>query len=69
MKIVAKTMGKVVIEITTKEIEESGFEYFWDKIRNKYKVEEFDVDSIGLSRDNDKVIFVELISKKTNESY
>ena len=62
-------MGKVVIEITTKEIEESGFEYFWDKIRNKYKVEEFDVDSIGLSRDNDKVIFVELISKKTNESY
>jgi len=67
MKLVAKTIEKVVIEITTNEIEEKGFEYFWDKIRNKYKPEEYDVYSVGESRDNDKIIFVELASKKSNK--
>jgi hypothetical protein len=64
MKLIAKTMEKVVIELTTNEIENKGFEFFWDKIRGKYKEEDYDVHSIGASRDNDKIIFVELISKR-----
>lgn len=65
MRLVAKTMEKVVIELTTDEIEKNGFEFFWDKIRRTYKVEEYDVDSIGESRDNEKKVFIELISKKS----
>jgi hypothetical protein len=64
MKLIAKTMEKVVIELTTNEIEEKGFEFFWDKIRRTYKVEDYDVDSIGASRDNEKIVFVELIAKR-----
>jgi hypothetical protein len=64
MRLVAKTMEKVVIELTTNEIEKNGFDHHWDKIRRMYKVEEYDVDSIGASRDNDKLIFIELILKK-----
>jgi hypothetical protein len=65
MRLIAKTMEKVVIELTTNEIEEKGFDFFWDKIRRTYKTEEYDVDSIGESRDNEKIIFIELILKKT----
>jgi len=67
MRLVAKTMEKVVIELTTDEIEKNGFEFFWDKIRRTYKVEEYDVDSIGESRDNEKIVFIELISKKSSK--
>lgn len=64
MRLVAKTMEKVVIEVTTNEVENKGFEYFWDKIRRTYKTEDYDVDSIGASNDNEQLIFIELISKK-----
>ena len=67
MKLVAKTMEKVVIEITTNEIEKSGFEYFWDKIRRTYKTEDYDVHSIGASKEEKKIIFIELVSKKLHE--
>jgi hypothetical protein len=67
MRLVAKTMEKVVIELTTNEIEKSGFEFFWDRIRRTYKVEDYDVDSIGASRDNEKIIFIELMSKKSHK--
>ena len=67
MKLVAKTMEKVVIELTTNEIESNGFEYWWDKIRRTYKVDEYDVDSIGASHDNEKIVFVELISKRSQK--
>jgi len=66
MKLIAKTMERVVIELTANEIEDKGFEFFWDKIRGKYKVDDYDVDSIVASRDNDKIIFVELISKRNS---
>jgi len=65
MRLVAKTMEKVVIEITTNEIESQGFEYFWDKIRRTYKAEDYEVDSIGTSQDNEQLIFIELISNKS----
>lgn len=66
MKLIAKTMEKVVIELTANEIENKGFEFFWDKIRGKYSESDYDVYSIGASRDNKKIIFVELISKKNS---
>lgn len=64
MKLVAKTMEKVVIEVTTNEIENKGFEHFWDKIRKTYKTEDYEVDSIGASHDNEQIIFIELSNKK-----
>jgi len=67
MKLVAKTVGKVVIEVTTNEIEKKGFEFFWDKIRRTYKVEDYDVHSIGASKEEEKIIFIELVSKKLQE--
>jgi len=67
MRLIAKTMEKVVIEITTNEIEKKGFEYFWDKIRRTYKTEEYDVYSIGESHENEKIIFIELISNRLHK--
>lgn len=67
MRLVAKTMEKVVIEVTTNEIENKGFEHFWDKIRRTYKSEDYEVDSIGASHDNEQLIFIELISKKSRK--
>ncbi len=67
MRLVAKTMEKVVMEITIKEIENKGFEYFWDKIRDLYIAEDYEVFSIGESSENDKLIFIELISVKPRD--
>ena len=67
MRLVAKTMEKVVLEITAKEIETNGFDFHWDKIRRIYKTEDYEVDSIGESRDNKQLIFIELISKKSRK--
>lgn len=67
MKLVAKTIDKVVIEITTIEIEQNGFEFFWDKIRRTYKAEEYDVYSIGATKEDDKIIFIELTSKTSHK--
>ena len=64
MRLVAKIMERVVIEVTANEIENKGFEHFWDKIRRTYKVEDYEVDSIGSSHDNEQLVFIELISKK-----
>jgi len=67
MDLVLKTMEKVVISITTNEIEKNGFEFFWDKIRRTYPAEKYDVYSIGALKDNDKIIFIELVSKRLQE--
>lgn len=67
MRLVAKTMEKVVIELTTNEIEKKGFDHHWDKIRRMYTIEDYDVDSIGESHDNEQFIFIELISKKSRK--
>lgn len=64
MRLVAKTMEKVVLEITVKELETHGFDYHWDKIRRIYKAKDYGVDYIGKSHDNDQLVFIELISKK-----
>jgi len=67
MRLVAKTMEKVILEITTNEIEKRGFDFYWDKIRRTYKTEKYDVHSIGASQENDKIVFIELIAKRLHE--
>jgi len=67
MDLVLKTMEKVVISITTNEIEKKGFEFFWDKIRRTYSTDKYDVHSIGALKDNVKIIFIELVSKRLHE--
>jgi hypothetical protein len=67
MDLVLKTMDKVVISITTKEIENKGFEHFWDTIRGAYPAEKYDVHSIGALKDNAKDIYIELVSKRLRE--
>lgn len=64
MRLEAKTMEKVVLSITAKELETHGFDYHWDKIRRVYKSEDYEADYIGKSHENDQIIFFELISKK-----
>jgi len=64
MKLVAKTMEKVVIEITTVEIQQNGFEFQWDKIRRAYPSTKYDVHSIGALPDNEQIIYIELVSKR-----
>jgi hypothetical protein len=64
MRLVAKTMEKVIVEITANELEEQGFDYNWDKIRRTYKAKDYEVDFIGSHGDNKQLIFIELISKK-----
>lgn len=67
MRLVAKTLEKVVIELTTREVEKTGFDYHWDKIRRMYTSDSYDVHSIGVSKDNDQLIFIELVSNKSGK--
>lgn len=67
MKLVAKTMEKVVIEITTLEIDKMGFECQWDKIRKAYSEHEYKVHSIGALPDNENVIYIELVSNRLHK--
>lgn len=61
MKLVTKTLSKVVLEIKNSEIKTRGFESIWDDIRKLYSKKQYDIDNVG-SQGNDDVIFVELKS-------
>jgi predicted transcriptional regulator len=43
MRLVSKTTKKVVIEVHTKEIDDNGFDYIWDKIRSVYKIKDYEI--------------------------
>jgi len=59
-------MGKVVIEVHTKEVENDGFDYLWDKIRNVYKIDKYAI--FNIERDREKtLIYVELIPLREKE--
>jgi len=60
MRLVSKTMKKVVIEVHTKELENNGFDYIWDKIREVYKIEDYEVFTINKDKEN-TLIFIELV--------
>jgi len=63
MKLVAKTMEKVVYEVTPRELEDE-FDSIWDRIRETYSKEEFEVFSITPNVSNDDIVFIELTPKK-----
>ena len=66
MRLISKTMGKVVIEVHTKEVENDGFDYLWDKIRNVYKIDKYAI--FNIERDREKtLIYVELIPLREKE--
>ena len=64
MKLVSKTMEKVVLEISAEEIKKDGFLIIWDKIREVYPINKFDIFSVGTLNKNDEVTFIELTPKK-----
>lgn len=63
MKLVEKTSKKILIEIEIKDINSKGFDKVWDKLRDAYPNEDFDVDKITI-QEEEKKIFVSL-KKKT----
>jgi len=60
MELVQKTLEKIVISVTAKEIEKNGFDYIWDKIRDAYSVNKFEVLSISADQKNNDIYFIEL---------
>ncbi|MFA5068227.1 MAG: hypothetical protein WC466_09395 [Candidatus Izemoplasmatales bacterium] len=63
MRLILKTTQKVVIEVHTKEIESEGFDYLWDKIRNTYQVEKYEIFNIEKNKDK-SILYVELALKQ-----
>lgn len=63
MEFVQRTLEKIVISVTAKEIEEEGFDVIWDKVRSAYSVNKFDVLSISADKKNNNIYFIELKPK------
>lgn len=61
MRLVSKTVKRVVIEVHTFEVENNGFDYVWDKIREVYKIGDYNIFTIEKSKDK-SLIFIELSS-------
>lgn len=64
MELVQKTLEKVVISVTAREIEKKGFDFIWDKVRDAYAVHKFDVLSISADKKNNGIYFIEMAQKK-----
>ena len=64
MQLVQKTLEKIVISVTAREIEKKGFDQIWDKVRDAYSVGKFDVLSIAADKKNNNIYFIELAPKK-----
>ena len=64
MELVQKTLEKIVISVTAREIDKSGFDFIWDKVRAAYSVNKFDVLSISAEKKNNNIYFIELAPKK-----
>jgi hypothetical protein len=63
MKIVEKKMEKVVIEITSEEIDKLGFDRIWDDIRTMYPAKKYEVDHTEETHSG-RIILVVLIDKE-----
>lgn len=59
MRLILKTMKKVVIEVHLQELENDGFDFLWDKIRTVYKMDKYRVFSIEKTK-NEALLHVEL---------
>lgn len=64
MRFIQRTLAKVVISVTAKEIEQEGFDAIWDKVRDAYDMQKFDVISIAADKKNNNIYFIELSPKK-----
>lgn len=64
MELVQKTLEKIVISVTAREIDKQGFDFIWDKVRAAYDVNKFDVLSIAADKKNNSIYFIELAPKK-----
>ena len=67
MRVVQKTLEKIVLEVTSKEIEDEGFDSIWDRVRKVYTEENYDISAIRVSERNEDIIFIELLNKKIKE--
>lgn len=67
MRVVQKTLEKIVLEVTSKEIEDEGFDTIWDKVRKVYSAADYDIYAIKVSEKNEDIIFIELLNKKIEE--
>lgn len=65
MKIVVKTLKKVVFEVSKKEMNKRGFDDIWDEIRNSYPPEEYDIHVVDHNKKNIDFIFFELIATQS----
>lgn len=66
MRVVLKTIDKVVFEVGGVEFDREGFDTIWDKIRNFYTVDKYEIHSIEEDREIDNNYFIELRGKKRN---
>lgn len=46
MKVISKTLNKIVIEITSRELKKSGFDQLWDDIREIYPESIYETEKI-----------------------
>jgi len=65
MRLVIKTFKKVVIEVTNKEIEEKGFDDIWDKIRNVYDINNYEIFIIETNQEK-QITYIELMTDKSS---
>jgi len=63
MEFIQRTLEKIVISVTSREIEKEGFDAIWDKVRAAYSVNKFDVLSISADKKNNNIYFIELKTK------
>lgn len=54
MKIITRSVQKVVFEATNEELKERGFDSLWDEIRSSYPEQEFDLHTV---EENNNIYF------------
>ena len=60
MKVVQKTSTKIVLEIQNDEIIKDGFDSVWDKIRDWYSADKYEIFSVTEDKEKDGTFFIEL---------
>ncbi len=59
MKLKNRNFNLITIEVTKKEIDESGFDKIWDEIRETYSAKDYITEEIKSSPDG-AIVFVNL---------
>jgi len=63
MKLVDKSMTSIVIEVTSNELKEKGFDRIWDDIRVVYPAKDYELENVKESHDG-KLLLMTLRVKK-----